>query len=129
MISLIGCGPRTDPGNPTPQQGNAASKDKGDFSTPKAAVETFIAAAAARDADLLSRCIADTAPREFAKLRDRTASKEDLDGLAKLMRGGVITGVTADDGKGTAVVEVKLETRNERIRLTRATDGWKVVDF
>jgi hypothetical protein len=128
VLTLTGCATKTDTANSTPQQGGG-QQGKGDFSTPKAAVETFIAAAAARDADLLSQSVADSAAGEFAKLRDKTAGQEDLDGIAQLMQGGEITDVQVDEPKGAAVVAVKLKSRDERIKLSKAAAGWKIVDF
>jgi hypothetical protein len=129
VMTLTGCATRTDTGTTTPQPGGTGRQAKGDFSTPKAAVETFIAAAAARDADLLSQSVADNASGEFAKLRDKTAGQEDLDGLAQLLQGGEITDVKVDEPNSAAVVAVKLKSRYERIKLTRAVAGWKIVDF
>jgi hypothetical protein len=129
LLTLSGCTSKTNTGTTAPAPGGGERQARGDFSTPRTAVETFIAAAAAHDADLLSQCIADTAPGEFAKLRDQKAGKDDLDDLAQLMQGGEITDVKEDAPNNAAVVAVKLKEREERIRLTKALAGWKIVDF
>ena len=128
-VMLAGCTTKAGTGAPTAQPGGNGQPAKGDFSTPRAAVETFIAAAAARDADVLSQSIADSAAGEFARLREKTAGKEDLDGIAQLLQGGGVTDVKIDEPNGTAVVAVKLRSRDERIQLTKAGSGWKIVDF
>lgn len=80
---------------------------KGDFSSPRAAVETFIAAGTNKDADLLSQCFDAESPGEFRKLREKTASQKDLDSLAEFVRGAQITDVKE---KGdAAVVSVKFK--------------------
>ncbi|MDX1948364.1 MAG: hypothetical protein SFU86_23445 [Pirellulaceae bacterium] len=104
-----------------------AAKVKPDFSTPKAAIQTFIAAALARDTDLLSTCFHSKAPAEFAPFVKKTASKKQLDGFAEFFQGAEITSV--EDQGERAVVKVKLKTRDESISLGKAATGWKVIDF
>jgi hypothetical protein len=107
----------------------AEAASHGDFSTPTVAVKTFIAAAAARDAEILSRCFDESAPGEFAKLRDKSASQEDLDGLAMFVDGAQVMEERIEPGEMTAVVSVKLQTRDEEFKLAKTADGWKIVDF
>jgi hypothetical protein len=84
---------------------SGAPKTKGDFSTPKAAVETFFAAGANRDADLISQCFAAESPGEFRKLREKTASEKELGELATFVQGAKVLDVKE---KGdTALVSVK----------------------
>lgn len=114
----------TDPdiaGNP------AGAKAKGDFSSPRAAVETFIAAGANRDADLLSQCFDADSPGEFRKLREKTASQKDLDELADFVRGAQVTDVK--EAGDRAVVSVKFTKRNEEISMKKSAGGWKILDF
>lgn len=105
------------------EQGNAG------FATPKAAMETFCTAAAARDLESLSRCFADNAPREFDGLRQKTATPEELDELAGFMHGASVTDVRINESAATAVVDVKLSSRNEHISMRKTDTGWKIVDF
>jgi hypothetical protein len=105
----------------------ATAKVKEDFSTPKAAVETFFAAAAARDVDVLSRCFAETSPAEFDALRKKQLSRSDLDAVAKQFGVGKVINVEQDEK--SAVVAVKLSSRDERIKMTRIGSSWKILDF
>lgn len=113
---------------PTPLPSGASPGPAADFSSPRAAVQTLIAAAAARDAQLLSQCFAETAAKEFAPLRARTASVRELDDLAALFEGATVTEERAKVNR-TATVAVKLRSRNEEIELVRDGDRWQVVDF
>lgn len=106
---------------------NESEKAKGDFSTPKAAVETFIKAGTNRDADLLSRCFDASSPGEFRKYRDKTASQKEMDEMAEFVQDAQVTDVneTGDNAK----VSVKFKKRNEEITMKKSADGWKIVDF
>ena len=106
---------------------SSTTKAKGDFSTPKAAVETFIAAGTARDADLISRCFDAGSPGEFRKLREKTASPKELDELAEFVKGGQVLG--SKETGDTALVSVKFSKRDEEIEMKKSADGWKIVDF
>lgn len=106
---------------------NKSEKAKGDFSTPKAAVETFIMAGTKRDADLLSRCFDASSAGEFRKYRDKTASQKEMDEMAEFVQDAQVT-----DSKETgdnAIVSVKFKKRNEEITMKKSADGWKIVDF
>jgi hypothetical protein len=98
-----------------------------DFSTPAAAANTLVAAATARDADLLSHCFAGNAATEFQRLRTKTASAKDLDDLAALFRNGAVGEERISGAQAT--VRVSLDARNEEIELAKTSGGWKVVDF
>ncbi|MDX1946513.1 MAG: hypothetical protein SFU86_14020 [Pirellulaceae bacterium] len=103
------------------------SKIKPDFSNPKIAMQTFIAAAQARDVDVLSTCFHEKAPAEFAPFVKKTASKKELDGFAEFLKGAEITGV--EEMGERAVVKVKLRSRDESISVGKTVGGWKVIDF
>ncbi|WP_295436985.1 hypothetical protein [uncultured Thiodictyon sp.] len=105
-----------------------AAPAAGNFSTPRAAVQTLIAAATARNGELLSHCFADSAAEEFTSLRSQTASQKDLDDLATLFQGATVTDEQIKDDRH-ATVSVKLSARSEEIALTKTADGWQVVDF
>jgi hypothetical protein len=107
----------------------STEKLKADFSTPKAAIETFFAAAAARDLDMLSLCFANTAPAEFDGLRKKTASKTELDQLAEFVLGATVANVDMSPNETTATVAVRFRSRDERIQLTKTAKGWRIVDF
>ena len=134
VTGLMVCGAEV--GAQAPAQGSsgggkkaAAARVKGDFSTPRAAVETFFAAAAARDADLLSRCFASNAPKEFDKLRKKQLSKRELNGMAEDFGGGKVIGVGQDEQRGETRVAVRLRSRDERISMVKTAGGWKILDF
>jgi hypothetical protein len=111
---------------PDARPSQAAAKVKEDFSTPRAAVETFFAAAAARDADVLSRCFGD-GPKEFEPLRKRQLGKADLDHMAAEFGVGKV--VSVEQGENAAFVMVKLRSRDEKIEMTRIGNAWKISDF
>lgn len=100
---------------------------KGDFSTPRAAVETFIAAGTNRDADLVSQCFDAESPVEFRKLREKTASQKEMDELADFVRGAQIKDVKETGDR--AVVSVIFKQRNEEISMKKSASGWKILDF
>jgi hypothetical protein len=106
---------------------SGSGKSKGDFSSPKAAVYTFIAAGTNRDAEMLSQCFDAESPGEFRKLREKTASQKDLDGLAEFVNGAQIT--EAKESGDRAVVGVKFKARNEEISMKKSAAGWKILDF
>lgn len=107
---------------------SGAARAKGDFSTPKAAVETFIAASMSRDADLISQCFAAESPAEFRKLREKAATPKELDELAEFVEGAQV-GDVKFRGEDLARVSVKFNKRDEEITMTKTDDGWKIVDF
>ena len=106
---------------------SGAAKSKGDFTSPKAAVYTFIAAGTNRDAEMLSQCFDAESPGEFRKYREKTASQKDLDGLADFVNGAQITDVKESGDR--AVVSVKFKARNEEISMKKSAAGWKILDF
>ena len=106
---------------------SGAAKSKGDFSSPKAGVNTFISAGTNRDAEMLSQCFDAESPGEFRKYREKTASQKDLDGLAEFVNGAQITDVKESGDR--AVVSVKFKARNEEISMKKSAGGWKILDF
>jgi hypothetical protein len=116
--------------NPTgaapPNEGNLPIA-AGDFSTPKASIQTFISAAASKNVDLLSKCFADDAAEEFKAIRNKSANQKDLDDLAEMFKGATIEGEETSGTKST--VKVKLQTRAEEIELSKSANGWKILDF
>ena len=139
LLLLTGCGSdnsnnssparNTNNSNPgtTGSNTSGAAKTKGDFSTPKAAVETFIAAGQSRDADLISRCFDANSPGEFRKLREKTATPKELDELATFVRGARV--IDAAEKGDSARVKVKFNERDEEMTMNKSADGWKIVDF
>lgn len=103
------------------------AKPKGDFSTPKAAVETFIMAGTNRDANLLSQCFHPESPGEFRKLREKTSSAKDLDEMANFVRGARI--VDVKEKGDSAVVSVVFRERSEEISMKKSEGDWKILDF
>ena len=110
--------------NPTSTSG---AKAKGDFSTPKGAVETFILAGTNRDADLLSQCFHPDSPGEFRKFREKSMSAKDLDETATFVRGAEVTDVRETGDR--AVVKVTFKQRNEEISMKKSGADWKILDF
>ena len=135
LLLMIGCSPGssnnisttnrvTDPNN---NANPGAGKAKGDFSSPRAAVYTFIAAGTNRDAEVLSQCFDAESPGEFRKLREKTASQKELDDLAEFVKGAQITDVKESGDR--AVVSVTFKARNEEISMKKSAAGWKILDF
>ena len=134
LLSMLGCSLRNSNNINTSNRNNSQSSGtsgggnaKSDFSSPRAAVETFIAAGANRDADLLSQCFDADSPGEFRKLREKTASQKDLDELADFVKGAQITDVKELGDK--AIVSVAFKARHEQINMKKSASGWKILDF
>lgn len=131
LLLLIGC---NSPGsynlsNSNANNSNNASRAraKGDFSTPKATVETFITAGSNKDADLLSQCFHAESPGEFGKLREKTTSAKELDELATFVQGAMVGDV--QEKGDSAVVSVAFKKRNEKISMKKSGNDWKILDF
>lgn len=108
---------------------SADTPSESDFATPQAAVATMIKAASAQNADLLSRCFADTAAEEFNPFRKKTATADQLSEFAQFVDGAAVLDEDISEDGNSASVAVKFEARDETIELTKSKDGWKVVDF
>ena len=106
---------------------SAGAKSKGDFSTPKAAVETFIKAGTARDVELLNQCFDAGSPGEFRRFRDKTATAKDLDEMAEFTQGAQVGEATESGDE--AVVSVKFKQRDEKIKMKRSDGNWRILDF
>lgn len=134
-LLLIGCNSKlsntsntSNSSSSTPNSNNASRPGaNGDFSTPKAAVETFISAGSNRDAALLSQCFHPDSPGEFRKLREKTSSARDLDELAGFVEGATVGDV--DEKGDKAVVKVAFKKRNEEISMKKSEGDWKILDF
>jgi hypothetical protein len=134
LLLTLGCALRSSNNSDAANRNNNESPGisggrnaKSDFSSPRAAVETFIAAGTNKDADLLSQCFDAESPGEFRKLREKTASQKDLDSLAEFVRGAQITDVK--ENGYSAMVSVKFKQRDEQIKMKKSDAGWKIVDF
>jgi uncharacterized protein YyaL (SSP411 family) len=107
-----------------------AARAAADFSNPRAAVATFLKACNAEDADLLSRCFSKECEKEFASLRDKTASVKEIRELKEFFEGASILEVKEE---GTSArVRVKLEWRGrgeETLHLTKEADRWLIFGF
>lgn len=99
----------------------------GDFSTPKAAVQTFIKASTSRDKELLSQCFDAGSPGEFRRYREKTASAKDLDELAEFASGAEVDEAT--ESGDSAMVKVKFKSRDEEIKMKRSDGKWRILDF
>lgn len=106
------------------------AKTRADFSTPRAAVETFIAASANRDVDLLSRCFDVNSAEEFSIFREKTVSREMLNDMATPARASEILSISPErDRDDVVTVNVKFGERNLRMVVRKSDAGWKIVDF
>jgi Trypsin-like peptidase domain len=114
--------------NPLPNETTIA-KARAGFTTPEAAIETFLAAAAARDLDRLSQCFSDKAPGEWDGLRNKTAGKKELDQLADFVQGAIVGNANLSRDGVTAIVPVRFRARDETIKMINTVNGWRIVDF
>lgn len=137
-LLLIGCNSKLSYSNrnaPSANNSNSENnpayanraKPKGDFSTPKAAVESFISAGTNRDANLLSQCFHPDSTGEFRSLREKTSSAKDLDELATFVRGAEI--VDVKETGDSAIVSVAFKERKEEISMKKSEGDWKILDF
>jgi len=128
LLLVLGCNygdtKKTDNAN---NSNSSDTKSKGDFSTPKAAVETFIMAAQNKDLDLLSKCFDVGSPGEFRPFREKTATQKELDSISEFAQGATVTDVK--ESGNNAVVMVKFKKRDEEISMKKTADGWKILDF
>ena len=97
------------------------ARTQGDFSTPRAVVETLIKAAANRDVELISLCFRYSSG-DFRPYRDMTATKEEMDSLATFWRGAKVVGVKNIDERAADVI-VKLSGGDEKSIAVVRTQG------
>lgn len=149
LLVMLGCrssnvnpydnAPRSD--NQAPRSDNQALSRKSDFSTPRATAETFLAAAQARDVELLSQCMASEVKmvkRFNVQLRDKTLSPQELDLLAQVVDGAQIIDQKLDEEAGRSDVRIKfgnVSTDNkisnrpiDKLQMKKTADGWKIYD-
>jgi hypothetical protein len=107
----------------------APAAESEDFSTPEGTVEIFILASLGKDTDLLSRCFSKNAEGEFAPLVEKTASDDDLEELKAMFEGASVGETTVGADGTTATVKVNLADGDEKIKLAREGDSWKIVGF
>jgi hypothetical protein len=105
------------------------AKTQGDFSTPRAVVETLIKAAVNRDVELISLCFR-YASGEFRPYRQRTATQQEMDSLATFWRGAKVVDVKSIDEKRAQVIVKLLEGDEKSIAVMRTEGGdWTIVSY
>jgi PBP1b-binding outer membrane lipoprotein LpoB len=104
-----------------------ASTIKADFTNAKTAVDTFVAAAQAKDLDVLSQCFDPDNPGEFQSLIDKSATENQLEKLASHFEGAKVKTVQANGDDASAKVSVK--GGEEDIQIKKTAAGWKIVNF
>lgn len=114
-------------GNDSSKNSGGSSSAKGDFSTPKAALETFFRAGANRDAELLSQCFDPSGPGEFRAYREKTATAKQMDQMAEFVQGAEF--LSAEERGDEALAQVKFKERDEKIKMKRTDGRWRIVDF
>jgi hypothetical protein len=140
LALLPACGPKdVQPASPAGTPAEPAAENTGgdeapaaeseDFSTPAGTVEVFILACIAKDADLLSRCFSENAEGEFKPIVVKTASDEDLEELKAMFEGASVGETTMSPDGATASVKVNLAEGDEKIKLAREGDVWKIIGF
>lgn len=124
-----------------PRSDNQTASRKSDFSTPRATAETFLAAAQAHDAELLSQCMAPevkTVKKGNVQLRDKTLSSQELDRLAQIFQGAQIVDEKVDEqaGRGYVLIKFRNSSTDDKIStrpkdsldMKKTADGWKIYD-
>lgn len=114
-------------GNDNAKNNGGGSSAKGDFSTPKAALETFFRAGASKDAELLSQCFDPSSPGEFRAYREKTATAKQMDQMAEFVQGAEF--LSAEERDDLALAQVKFKERDEKIKMKRTDGKWRIVDF
>jgi hypothetical protein len=127
--------------------GAAAAKDDGpgDFTSPIGAVQAFLSALKAKDADRLSEATALRATdiREqtstksqdmFKKIQDLSLTDSEMDTLSKKLEGYSIAGENPPKSTGRADVVIQKSGENGRysrrkITVRREKKGWGVLDI
>jgi len=106
------------------------AEDEPDFSTPEAAVETFIQACEDNDLDLMSECFSENASQEFESVRDKTIKSRDLARLTRRFKGGRL-GAKEKIGSTAVSVDVTPKGRDtiEVIILHKEDGKWKIRTF
>ncbi|MFH1437136.1 MAG: hypothetical protein ABIJ56_15620 [Pseudomonadota bacterium] len=146
-LVLIGCTKKNQKVDPDPDEithsspaaeppdpGPAAPADAADldFSTPEAAVNTFIRGAAKKDIDILSQCFSSDAEKEFAGILEKDASEKDLVELEQMFGRASVTETVMKAGGTSAAVKVKLEWEgrpDETLNVVKEGSGWKIQGF
>jgi hypothetical protein len=104
--------------------------DEADFSSPEAAVETFIRACEDNDLDLISECFSEKAAEQFDSVRDKSISSRELGKLTRRFKGGKI-GATDEISDTSASVDVRPKGGGdiEVVILYKEDDEWKIGNF
>lgn len=96
-------------------------------------MRTFFAAAAAKDAGLLSKCFSSNAPGEFQAIVNRSLAEEDLEEIKACFGNGRITGCDLAAAPTRAVVHILFQRRGseaeEHLDMVKEGDEWKLLDF
>ncbi len=135
LFTFSGCIGRENPAlgsekTTTEQTTNTSSKtqmQKPDFSSPEAAVRTFVRAAIAKDVDLLAKCVHKDCAEEFKTLLNKSTSDEMIKQLAEMFTDAEVG--DAKEEKIDAHVAVKLTSRDEVLTMRKSDAGWQLVDF
>jgi hypothetical protein len=121
---------------------NKVAEGPADLTSPQGAVQTFLKALEARDADRLSEATARRAATEsvaknqelFGKILDINLSDSDMDDLAKKLEGYQIASV--NPAKSTGKIDVVIQKSGpggarftRKITARREKKGWGVLDI
>jgi PBP1b-binding outer membrane lipoprotein LpoB len=115
------------PSQPERKTAPGASTVKADFTNAKTAVDTFVAAAQAKDLEALSQCFDPANPGEFQSLIDKTATENQLQKLASHFEGAKVMTVQANGDDATA--RVSIQGGEEDIQIKKTASGWKIINF
>ena len=117
---------------PEPEPAAPADAADLDFSTPEAAVSTFIRGAAKKDIEILSQCFSSDAEKEFHAIIAKDVSEKDLGELEQMFGRASVTEAVMKAGATSAAVKVKLEWEgrpDETLNVVKEGADWKIQGF
>jgi len=111
------------------KQPPAVSGQKPDFSTPRAAAETFIRAMQTRDVETLARCYNTSVVGENHATMLEIIKQWPLDGYARVFAGARVADVKISERNAhRAAVTVRFaDGDTERLTLAEGPSGWNLV--
>ena len=117
---------------PDPEPAAPADAAQLDFSTPEAAVGTFIRGCAEKDVEILSQCFSNDAEKEFSGIIAKEVNEKDLNELEQMFGRASVTEAVMKAGGMSAAVKVKLEWEgrpDETLTVVKEGADWKIQGF
>lgn len=116
------------PAAPTgPGKQSRSTPVKANFTNPKTAVDTFVAAVQNQDIEVLSQCFDPETPSEFQSFINKSTDPRELEKLAAHFDGATVTEVKSVGE--TAIANVTFKSGDSEIQLKKTSNGWKILTF